>query len=117
MKSVDLQVRPVHHRLADRVRAHVFICMLAYYVRWHLEQQWAPLLYRDEQSPILEDPVAPAERSAAALAKAHSGRNADGGTLHSFRSLLAELGTLTKNTIRLPGSEATFDKLSLPTQL
>lgn len=117
MKSVDLQVRPVHHRLADRVRAHVFICMLAYYVRWHLEQQWAPLLYRDEQPPVLEDPVAPAERSAGALAKVHSGRNADGGTLHSFRSLLAELGTLTKNTIRLPGSEATFDKLSLPTQL
>ena len=68
MKSVDLQVRPVHHRLADRVRAHIFLCLLAYYVRWHLERRWASLLYRDEQPPILVDPVAPAQRSAAALA-------------------------------------------------
>lgn len=117
MKSVDLQVRPVHHRLADRVRAHVFICMLAYYLRWHLEREWAPLLYRDEQPPIPHDPVAPAERSAGALAKARSGHNAQGTPLHSFRTLLAELATLTKNTIRLPGSDATFDKLSLPTPL
>lgn len=117
MKSVDLQVRPVHHRLADRVRAHVFICMLAYYLRWHLERKWAPLLYRDEQPPIPQDPVAPAERSAQALAKARNGRNPDGGPLHSFRSLLAELATLTKNTIRIPGGGATFDKLSLPTSL
>ena len=115
MKSVELQVRPVHHRLADRVRAHVLLCMLAYYVRWHLEQKWAPLLYRDEQPPVVEDPVAPAERSASALEKARTGRGADGIFVHSFSSLLAELATLTKNRVRLPGSQVTFEKLSQPT--
>jgi transposase len=115
MKSVDLQVRPVHHRLADRVRAHILLCMLAYYVRWHLERRWAPLLYRDEQPPVVEDPVAPAERSASALDKARTGRCADGILVNSFSSLLAELATLTKNRVRLPGSEVTFEKLSLPT--
>jgi transposase len=117
MKSVDLQVRPVHHRLADRVRAHVFICMLAYYVRWHLERKWASLLYRDEQPLVLADPVAPAQRSSDALEKARRGHHPDGTPLHSFRSLLVELATLTKNTVRLPTSEVTFVKLSLPTPL
>jgi hypothetical protein len=65
MKSIDLQVRPVHHRLADRVRAHVFISMLAYFVRWHLERAWAPLIFRDEAKPVAEDVVAPARRSEA----------------------------------------------------
>lgn len=117
MKSVDLQVRPVHHRLADRVRAHIFLCLLAYYVRWHLERRWASLLYRDEQPPVPADPVAPAERSASAREKARSGHRANGGLVYSFRGLLSELATLTKNTVRLPGSEVTFDKLSLPTPL
>ena len=117
MKSVDLQVRPVHHRLADRVRAHIFICLLAYYVRWHLERSWASLLYRDEQPPVLEDPVAPAERSASAREKARSGHRADGSPVYSFRGLLSELATLTKNTVRLRGSDVTFDKLSLPTPI
>lgn len=117
MKSVDLQVRPVHHRLADRVRAHIFLCLLAYYVRWHLERRWASLLYRDEHPPLLEDPVAPARRSASALEKVHTGRRADGSPVYSFRALLNELATLTKNTVRLPGSEVTFDKLSLPTPI
>jgi hypothetical protein len=117
MKSVDLQVRPVYHRLADRVRAHIFLCLLAYYVRWHLERSWASLLYRDEQPPVLEDPVAPAERSASAREKARSGHRADGSPVYSFRGLLSELATLTKNTVRLPGSEVTFDKLSLPTPI
>jgi transposase len=117
MKSVDLQVRPVHHRLADRVRAHIFLCMLAYYVRWHLERKWASLLFRDEQPPLVEDPVAPAQRSATALAKTRHRRRLDGTLAFSFRSLLAELATLTKNTIRLAGSEVTFEKLALPTPL
>jgi len=117
MKSVDLQVRPVHHRLADRVRAHIFLCLLAYYVRWHLERSWASLLYRDEQPPVLEDPVAPAERSASAREKARSGHRADGSPVYSFRGLLSELATLTKNTVRLRGSDVTFDKLSLPTPI
>src|SRR5207248_1641897 len=91
MKSVDLQVRPVHHRLADRVRAHIFICMLAYYVRWHLERAWAPLLFKDEDKPVAADVVAPAKRSARALTKAHSQRRPDGVPVYNFRGLLNEL--------------------------
>jgi transposase len=117
MKSVDLQVRPVHHRLADRVRAHIFLCMLAYYVRWHLERAWAPLLFRDEDKPLTDDVLAPARRSNAALAKARTHKLDDATPVHSFRSLLAELATLTKNTVRLPNSTATFDKLANPTPL
>jgi len=117
LKSVDLQVRPIRHRLADRVRAHVFICVLAYYVRWHLERAWAPLLFRDEEPPVADDPVAPARRSPGALAKARTGRREDGQPVYSFRGLLDELATLTKNTIRVPGSAATFSKLALPTPL
>ncbi len=117
LKSVDLQVRPVHHRLADRVRAHIFICMLAYYVRWHLERAWAPLLFKDEARPVAEDVVAPAQRSDSALAKARTRRLADDTPAHSFRSLLGNLATLTKNTVRVPGQAATFDKLALPTDL
>ncbi len=117
LKSIDLQVRPVHHRLADRVRAHIFLCMLAYYVRWHLERAWAQLLFRDEEPPVAADVVAPAKRSARALAKAHSQRRSDGSPVYGFRGLLKELATLTKNTVRMPGTNATFDKLALPTAL
>ena len=117
MKSVDLQVRPVFHRLADRVRAHVFICMLAYYVRWHMERAWAPLLFRDEELLRAEDVVAPARRSASAQAKAQTQRLPDGTAVHSFRSLLTQLATLTKNTVRVPTSTVTFDKLTVPTPL
>ena len=117
MKSVDLQVRPVHHRLAERVRAHIFICMLAYYVRWHMERAWAPLLFKDEDRPLAEDVVAPARRSPSALAKARTQRLADDTPVHSFRSLLTQLATLTKNTVRVPTNTATFEKLSIPTPL
>ncbi len=117
MKAVDFQVRPVHHRLAERVRAHIFICLLAYYVRWHMERAWAPLLFKDEDRPRAGDVVAPARRSASALAKARTQRLADDSPVHSFRSLLAQLATLTKNTVRVPSSEATFDKLAVPTPL
>ena len=117
MKSVDLQVRPVHHRLEERVRAHIFICMLAYYVRWHMERAWAPLLFKDEERPLAEDVVAPARRSASALAKARTHRLADDTPVHSFRSLLTQLATLTKNTVRVPTSPATFEKLAIPTPL
>ena len=117
MKSVDLQVRPVHHRLVDRVRAHIFICMLAYYVRWHMERAWAPLLFKDEEKPVAENVVAPARRSPSALAKASTQRLADDTAVHSFRSLLVQLATLTKNTVRVPTSPATFDKLAIPTAL
>jgi hypothetical protein len=117
LKSVDLEVRPIRHRLADRVRAHVLICMLAYYVRWHLERAWAPLLFRDEEPPLADDPVAPARRSPGALAKARTQRRADGSPVYSLPGLLDELATLTRNTIRVPGSDATFTKLALPTPL
>jgi len=110
-------VRPIYHRLADRVRAHIFLCMLAYSVRWQLERAWAPLLFRDEQPPPRENPVAPARRSEQALAKAHTRLLPDGTPVHSFGSLLAELATLTRNTVRLTGSEHTFEQLAVPTPL
>jgi hypothetical protein len=98
-KAVDLAVRPIRHWTEPRVRAHVFLCLLAYYVEWHLERAWAPLLFRDEERPELADPVAPAQRSAAALRKAHTKELPDGTPVHSFRTLLAELGTLTRNLV------------------
>lgn len=117
-KSVDLQVRPIRHRLEDRVRAHILICMLAYYVRWHLERAWAPLLFRDEARPHQDDPVAPAERSAAATRKART-RTIDDGTLtHSFRSLMGHMATLTRGQMRLRnGGDSNFTLDATPTPL
>ena len=99
IKTVDLEVRPIHHRLAGRVRAHVFLCMLAYYVAWHMRQALAPLLFDDHDKENAgkgrPSPVAPAKVSAAAKAKAASRRTGDGLPAHSFRTLLQDLGTLT----------------------
>jgi len=119
LKAVDLAVRPIHHRTADRVRAHILLCLLAYYVQWHLERAWAPLLFRDEERPELDDPVAPAERSAGALAKAHTQRLPDGTPVHSFGTLLSELGTLTRNRVVPVGApdEAAFEIDAIPTPL
>jgi transposase len=103
-KAVDLHVRPIHHRLEDRVRAHILLCMLAYYVQWHMERAWAPLLFRDEDRPFQVDPVAPAQRSVAATRKARTQRKPDGAAVHSFRTLLAELATLTRNRVTLHGA-------------
>jgi hypothetical protein len=101
LKTVDLMVRPIHHRLADRVRSHVFLCMLSYYVEWHLRRAWAPLLFDDDDpegaADRRESVVAPAKRSEGALRKARTKRAADGLPVHSFRTLLADLGTLTLN--------------------
>jgi hypothetical protein len=116
-KGPELEIRPIHHRLEDRVRAHVLLCMLAYYLTWHLRQAWAPLLFKDEQPPINPDPVAKADRSPAAKRKAQTKRSARGEPCHSYRSLIAELATRTRNTIRLPGAQTTFDKLAEPTPL
>ena len=113
-KGPELEIRPIHHHLDDRVRAHVFICMLAYYLTWHLRQAWAPLLFKDENPPTQPDPVAKASRSAPATRKAQTKRTTSGEVAHSYKSLLAELATLTRNTIRLPGTPATFDKLAQP---
>jgi transposase len=103
LKTVDLHVRPIHHWLEDRVRAHVFLCMLAYYVEWNLRAKLAPMLYDDDDKAAAEalrdSPVAKAQRSPAALAKSATGRAPDGLPVHSFQSLLADLATLARNTI------------------
>ena len=118
-KAADLAIRPIRHWTEDRVRAHVFLCMLAYYVQWHLERAWAPLLFRDEEPADLPDPVAPAARSEAALAKARSHELADGTPAHSFKTLLAELATLTRNLVVPTGApdEAAFEIIATPTPL
>ena len=117
IKGPELQIRPIGHRLEERVRAHVFLCMLACYVAWHLKQAWAELLFKDEHPPLQVDPVAKATRSAAAARKARTRRTARGEPAHSMRSLLQELGTQTRNTVRVHGTHATFQQLTTPTEL
>jgi DDE family transposase len=117
LKGPELEIRPIHHRLEERVRAHLLLCMLAYYLTWHLREAWTPLLFKDESPPIAADPAAKAKRSAAAQLKAQRKRTADGDPCHSFRTLLAELATQTRNTIRLAGAAATFERLAEPTPL
>ena len=104
LKSVDLRIRPIHHRLADRVRAHIFLCMLAYYVEWHMREAWRELLFADTDQAALarRDPVAPATRSAAAMRKTRTGQLDDGTPAHSFTTLMAELSTIVRNTCRTP---------------
>src|SRR5277367_2202031 len=103
IKTVDLHVRPIYHWLADRVRAHVFLCMLAYYLEWHMRQKLAPMLYDDTDKDAAEalrsGVVAKAERSPAAVTKQTTGRTEDGLPVHSFRTLLNDLATLTRNTL------------------
>ena len=121
MKTVDLKVRPIYHRSADRVRAHVFLCMLAYYVEWHMRRKLAPVLFDDHDptagEQLRESVVQPAERSPAAHRKAASKRTDDGLPVHSFRGLMSELGTLTANRVRMVDSGATFTMHSAPTAL
>jgi len=117
LKGPELQIRPIHHHLADRVRAHVLICMLAYYLTWHLKAAWRPLLFTDEHRPVSPDPVAKAVRSTSAQQKAHTKRTTTGQPAHSYRTLLAELATQTRNTTRLHGHASTFEKLTQPTAL
>ena len=107
LKTVDLKVRPIHHRLSDRVRAHIFLCMLAYYVEWHLKEAWRELLFADEDqaAKATRDPVAPAERSAGAKAKVARRHHEDGTPIHSFQTLLAELATIVRNTCRTSAEE------------
>jgi transposase len=119
LKTVDLKVRPIHHRTADRVRAHILLCMLAYYVEWHMREAWRELMFADpdQQAKSTRDPVAPAKRSAAALAKVASHTLDDGTPAHSFATLLAELATIVRNTCRTPnaGPDApTFEVLTTP---
>lgn len=119
LKTIDLKVRPIHHRLADRVRAHIFLCMLAYYVEWHMREAWRELMFADvdQAAKATRDPVAPAKRSAAARAKALLHTLDDGTPAHSFATLLGELATIVRNTCRTPhaGPDAsTFDVLTTP---
>ena len=104
-KSVDLKVRPIHHRLEERVRAHVLLCMLAYYVEWHMRHALAPLLFDDDDpaaaAAARSSVVAPAQRSQAAQRKAITQLTADDTPVHSFQSLLAELATFTRNTMAM----------------
>ena len=119
LKGDDLLVRPILHHREDRVRAHLFLCLLAAYVRWHLEAAWAPLLYRDETPPARTDPVGPRGRSAGALAKERDHRTPDGLPVGSFGTLLHHLATLTENRIVPAGLDdgAAFNQLSVPTPL
>jgi hypothetical protein len=117
LKSPDLQIRPIHHHLETRVRAHVLLCMLAYYLTWHLREAWTPLIFKDEAPPAAADPVAKATRSPAAQRKAQTKRTTTGEACHSYKSLIDELATQTRNTIRLPNTNATYNKLTQPTDL
>jgi transposase len=119
LKTIDLKVRPIHHRSADRVRAHIFLCMLAYYVEWHMREAWRELMFADTEqgAKATRDPVAPARRSKAALAKAARHTLDDGTPVHSFATLMAELATIVRNTCRTPqaGPDApTFEVLTTP---
>lgn len=107
LKTIDLQIRPIHHRLADRVRAHIFLCMLAYYVEWHLREAWRELLFADEDQDAKQtrDPVAPAKRSAATWRKINRQPRDHGTPVHSFATLLAELATVVRNTCKAPGDD------------
>ena len=119
LKSFDLQVRPIYHRLESRVRAHIFVCMLAYYVQWHMREAWRPLLYCDEDQhgKATRDPVAPAERSEAALRKVHTHTLDNGTAAHSFTTLLKRLSAIVRNTCRIPAADSprhVFDVTTTP---
>jgi transposase len=114
LKTIDLKIRPIHHRLADRVRAHILLCMLAYYVEWHMREAWRELMFADpdQDAKKTRDPVAPAKRSEVAEIKATSRQLRDGTPTHSFSTLLDELGTIVRNTCRTPNASPdapTFD--------
>ena len=121
VKTMDSLVRPIHHRTEERVRTHIFICMLAYYVRWHMLEAWRELLYCDEdlEAKKVRDPVAPARRSKAADTKAATKKRADGYRVHSFATLLADLSTIVRNQCTRPHmtdpAEPSFDIDTKPT--
>ena len=122
LKSVDLHVRPIHHRLADRVRAHILLCMLAYYVEWHMRQRLAPILFDEDDKPQAQaarkSMVAPAQRSPSAELKALTKHTREGSKVHSFQTLLRDLATIVKNKIQpTDKSIAAFDLLTQPTAI
>ena len=109
------------HHLGDRVRAHIFLCVLAYYVEWHMREAWRELTFADEDqhAKLTRDPVAPAQRSDAALKKVETHRLPDGSQAHCFHTLLETLATVVRNTCRIPGdtNAATFDVVTTPNRL
>jgi hypothetical protein len=117
IKSDDLDLRPVFHRLEERVKAHVLICMLACYLTWHLRRAWAPLNYTDENPPAPDNPVTPARRSAAAQAKASAQHDPAGQPYRSFRGQLDHLATLARNQVRFTGPQVTISMLTEPTSV
>jgi hypothetical protein len=118
LKTIDLKVRPIHHRLADRVCAHIFLCTLAYYVEWHMREAWRALLFADEDqaAKATRDPVAPAQRSAQAERKAHTHTLSDGTPAHSFRTLLEELSSIVRNTCRTAKASPQAPTFTIVTQ-
>jgi transposase len=117
LKGIDLLVRPIRHRTEERVPAHIFLCLLAYYVEWHLRRAWAPLLFEDEdrrEERKRRDPILPAEPSASAEAKKQSRHTVDGLPVHSFRTLLAELASRARVTYEIQSAEATLTCKQLP---
>ena len=117
LKTIDLKVRPIHHRTAERVRAHIFLCMLAYYVEWHMREAWRELMFADEDQDAKQkrDPVAPAVRSAAAQRKAHTRILTDGSPAHSFRTLIEDLDTIVRNTCRVPSNTTSNGDFTIDT--
>ena len=120
LKTVDLKVRPIHHRLADRVRAHILLCMLAFYVEWHMREAWRELMFADtdQAAKATRDPVAPAKRSASAQRKTEAKHTDDKQPVHSFATLMAEMATVVRNTCRTPSAGAdapTFEVLTTAT--
>jgi len=121
LKTMDLKVRPIHHHLEGRVRAHIFLCMLAYYVEWHMREAWRELMFADcdQAAKLTRDPVAPAERSDAAMKKVLSRTLDDGTPTHSFQTLTRELETVVRNTCRTPksaGDAPTFQVTTTPSE-
>ncbi|MFM7385687.1 MAG: hypothetical protein ACKO19_04705 [Betaproteobacteria bacterium] len=119
LKTVDLKIRPIFHWLDKRIRGHVFLCMLAYYVEWHMRQKLAPVLFDDHERDSAErgrtSPVGKAPRSAAARRKDASGKAEDGMRVHSFQTLLKDLGTLSKNRVQMSETPAEFEMLTKAT--
>ncbi len=120
LKTVDLKVRPIHHHLEGRVRAHIFLCMLAYYVEWHMREAWRELMFADcdSQAKLTRDPVESAQRSDAAMKKVASLMLDDGTPAHSFHSLMQDLSTITRNSCRTPNGAKdapTFQITTTPT--
>ena len=117
MKTMDLKVRPIHHHLEGRVRAHIFLCMLAYYVEWHMREAWRELMFADtdQLAKTTRDPVAPAKRSAAAIKKVNQRTLNDGSPVHSFQTLMQDLQTIVRNTCHTPRSGGDAPRFEITT--